>query len=63
MITHYLMVVVVSFASSVIVKKHVIRKAISKIERECLFLIQFMKDLKKLIIIENRRLKSQYCCR
>ena len=33
MITHYLMVVVVSFASFVIVKKHVIRKAISKIER------------------------------
>ena len=45
--THYLMVLVVSFASSAIVGKHVIRKVMLKIEGEFLFLIPFMKDPKK----------------
>ena len=46
MITHYLMVLVVSFASSAIVAKHAIQKVMSKIEGEFLFLIQFTKDQK-----------------
>ena len=49
MITHYLMVLVVSFASSTIVAKHAIQKVMSKIEGEFLFLIQFTKDQKTLI--------------
>ena len=46
MITHYLMVLVVSFASSAIVAKHAMQKVMSKIEGEFLFLIQFTKDQK-----------------
>ena len=49
MITHYLMVLVVSFVSSVIVEKHVIQKVMSKIEGKFLFLIRFTKDQKMLI--------------
>ena len=49
MITHYLMVLVVSFESSVIVVKHVIQKVMSKIEGKSLYLVQFTKDQKMLI--------------
>ena len=47
--THYLMVLVVSFESSVIVVKHVIQKVMSKIEGKSLYLVQFTKDQKMLI--------------
>lgn len=47
--THYLMVLVVSFASSAIVEKSVIQKIMSKIEGKSLYLIQFKKDPKMLI--------------
>ena len=50
MITHYLMVLVVSFVGSVIVEKYVIQKVMSKIEGEFLILIRFTKDQKMLII-------------
>jgi len=50
MITHYLMVLVVSFVNFVIVGKHVILKVMLKIEGKYPFLIQFTKDQKKLII-------------
>ena len=47
--TDYLMVLVVSFASSAIVEKSVIQKIMSKIEGKSLYLIQFKKDPKMLI--------------
>ena len=47
MLTHYLMVPVVSFASSAIVGKHVIRKVMLKTEEKFLFLIPYLKDPKK----------------
>ena len=47
--TNYLMVLVVSFASSSIVAKSVIQKVMSKIEGKSLYLIQFKKDPKMLI--------------
>ena len=50
MITHYLMVLVVSFVNFVIVGKHVILKVMLKIEGKYPFLIQFTKDQKRLII-------------
>ena len=49
MITHYPMVLVVSFENSAIVGKRVIQKIISKIEGKSLYLIQFTKDQKRLI--------------
>ena len=47
--TSFHMVLVVSFASSVIVGKHVIQKVMSKTEEKFLFLIPFTKDQKTLI--------------
>ena len=47
--THYLMVLVVSFASSAIGEKSGIQKIMSKIEGKSLYLIQFKKDPKMLI--------------
>jgi len=46
MITHHLMVFVVSFASSFIVEKLIIRKVILKTEGKFLFLIPFTKEPK-----------------
>ncbi|ELW73334.1 hypothetical protein IQ7_09032 [Streptococcus thermophilus MTCC 5461] len=47
--THYLMVLVMSFASSAIVEKSVIQKIMSKIEGKSLYLTQFKRDPKMLI--------------
>lgn len=50
MITHYLMVLVVSFSSFVIMEKYFIQMVVSKIKGEFLDLIRFTKDQNLLII-------------